>query len=864
MLSISRMSSGQEQYYLDLAREDYYLEGGEPEGVWLGKGAAVLGLKGVVQKDELRSLFQGFSPTGEALGQIAGRKHRRPGWDHTFSAPKSVSVLWSQASSELRTDIQRSHFKAVQAAVEYLEDSAAFSRRGHGGLQKERAKVVVAAFEHGTSRAQDPHLHTHTLILNTAYRKDKTWGSLDSRDLYRHKMAAGALYRAELASQLRAIGLSLRRENSWFEVNGVSDSLCEHFSKRRAEIESLLEEHGVSGAVASEAFALTSREVKRHVARGELLEKWSGEGADHKFDMHEVLSPRLGGTPRSLKEGMKRAERIADQLSHFTERDIVRQVAESLQDGGVSANEIRAAVSQAVDSSDIVSLGEDEGYAQYTTAELYSVESELLELAEQSRSDSRHVIDSQSVERVLRSRACSSLSDEQAEAVRHVTGRTGAVQCVSGYAGSGKTRSLEAARKVWEKSGHTVIGCAIAGKAARELETGSGIKSRTLAKTLWLLDNTLLNQIKHNLSMDGLKRHVSLDNLFHPTRRAIRNKPLFDKQLKPIRRGMTLTPKTVVVVDEASMVGTRALARLVRHIERAGAKLVLVGDSAQLQSIEAGSPFHTLFARLGGFQLKDIRRQALVWMNEAVRKFAEGDVRSALSDFAVEGKLKVSPTRPLAIEQLIQDWAGSRHHGINDTLILTGTRDDTEQLNTLAQAHRLKEGELGKRSLSVGESRFHEGDRVLITKNSAVYDISNGDLATVIKVHPRKHLRERGSLTLLVDDGRTGGRQVTVAIGDYDHLQLGYAVTTHKGQGASALATYVLAGGWMNDRELAYVQMSRGIEDTMVYVSEVEAGEDLAELGRQMSRSRMKLLAHDVEHQQLKQLERLGVEYQIR
>jgi conjugative relaxase-like TrwC/TraI family protein len=219
MLSISPMSgAGQGDYYVELAREDYYLEGGEPPGQWLGEGARELGLDGEVQKQELRNVLRGYSPGGETqLVQNAGADNRQSGWDLTFSAPKSVSVAWSQSEGEMRKAFQEAHHKAVTKALSYVEDEAGFTRRGQGGVEREPAKLTVATFEHGTSRAQDPALHTHALIVNVGVREDGSTGSIESKPIYQQKMAAGAVYRAELAHQIEndsRLGLIAERKQS--------------------------------------------------------------------------------------------------------------------------------------------------------------------------------------------------------------------------------------------------------------------------------------------------------------------------------------------------------------------------------------------------------------------------------------------------------------------------------------------------------------------------------------------------------------------------------------------------------------------------------------------------------------------------
>ena len=275
MLSVSAMSGGQGAYYTTLAREDYYLDGGEPPGLWVGHGAKLLKATGQVDKALFSKLFDGFDGTGEPLVQNAGDEGRQPGWDLTFSAPKSVSVLWSVLPKELGAEIRAAHMEAVQQACAYLEEVAGWTRRGHGGHLREKAGLVMGLFEHGTSRAGDPQLHTHALVLNIGVRADGTTGSVESKPLYQHKMAAGALYRTELARQLeRRLGVAIERVKTWFEVKGVDKALMKDWSSRRAEIEAALAKSGYSGARASEIAAVSTREVKQHVAREELFGQW--------------------------------------------------------------------------------------------------------------------------------------------------------------------------------------------------------------------------------------------------------------------------------------------------------------------------------------------------------------------------------------------------------------------------------------------------------------------------------------------------------------------------------------------------------------------------------------------------------------
>jgi len=363
MLSVAAMGAGQCNYYLELGRSDYYLDGGEPPGQWRGQAAHELGLEGRVKKHELRSLFEGLAPgSDQALVQL-GRGHQ-PGWDLCFSAPKSVSVAWGVGEREVREAIEAAHERAVDAALGYLEETASFTRRGRGGTELERAGLSVATFQHGTSRAEDPQLHTHALVLNVASREDGSFGTLRSRDLYQHKMAAGALYRAELAANLAELGFELEQDGSAFRIVQVPRELEAEFSKRR---EAILRQ-GPRTAVEAERAALSTREVKGHVARGELFEHWRSEAGGKTFE-----PSRPGRVPEKsrLDEVAAKAVVTLDSArGFFAERDVVREMAVSLQAQGARAADIQEAARKALQGREVVSLGREAGYEYFATVPL--------------------------------------------------------------------------------------------------------------------------------------------------------------------------------------------------------------------------------------------------------------------------------------------------------------------------------------------------------------------------------------------------------------------------------------------------------------------------------------------------------------
>jgi Ti-type conjugative transfer relaxase TraA len=797
MLSVAVMSGGQGEYYVNLAGGDYYLEGGEPQGMWFGKGAEALGLSGTVQREDFLELFDGFLG-GEALVQGAGKDRHRPGWDLTFSAPKSVSTAWSQADIETALEIQAAQASAVEKGVHYLEQQAAWTRRGKGGHEHQRCDLVVAAFEHGTSRAQDPQLHTHAIFLNVGVRQDGSTGTLETKALYDHKMAAGAIYRAELAHQLeRRLGVEIQREGSWFEIAGVSKELSAEFSKRRKEIEASLAEKGLSTSKAAEVAALDTRRVKDQVPREELRQLWGAVGKEHQWGEEQLRSIMRGPQPardagQELQEAAATAtDKMMEKRSFFAERDLVRALAEAAQTMRAGADQVLAKAQEFLaQAQDLVRLGLRFGEAIYSTKEMLAMERDLFRRAEES-SKTAHTaskVTPDVLDWALGNRP--TIKDEQAAALRHITQETGGIATVTGMAGTGKTFLLDAARSAWELSGCRVLGAALSGKAARGLQEGTQMESSTIAS--------------------------------------------LTKRLE--KGSLTLDEKTVLVVDEAGMVGTAQMHRLVTATQEAKSKLVLVGDEKQLQPIEAGGPFGALTKRLGTAHLSEIVRQREEWQRETVKEFAYGQASKALEEYAQRGFVSVAKDRDGARQELLEAWKEQGMRRPEENLIVTGTNLEATILNRTIQDLRAKEGLVKRdKSIEVGGELLCEGDRVLFTRNATAMGVDNGTLGTVEKV------AGNSILSICIDGGQTR----TLSAGTYPHLKLGYAFTTHKTQGMTAENVFVLTSETMQDRELSYVQASRPKGETRFFTTEAEAGDGLTALARTMARSRMKEMALD-------------------
>lgn len=454
-------------------------------------------------------------------------------------------------------------------------------------------------------------------------------------------------------------------------------------------------------------------------------------------------------------------ERLTNRSSTFTERDLARALARDLPDR--YGPERHAVYEHALGRPDLVIAGIDsKGHIRFTTTDMQRLEHDMVNTAKGREGEGRHMLDAAAIERHGQR-----LSDEQRQALGHIGGRDGVV-LVEGMAGAGKSTMMQAAREAWEEKGYTVHGAALAGKAAQGLEEGAGIQSQTV----------------HSL-------------------------------LKQIERGDSpLTSRSVLVVDEAGMLGSRQTAELVKATEQAGAKLVLVGDDRQLQPIDAGGAFKALKAELGAAELTTIYRQREEWMRESVHQFAGGQADKALAGYAERGLLTIAQDKRGAAEALVADWQKDRLANPEQSqAMLAGTRAEVRQLNTLAREDRIGRGEIdrGERvDTAHGQREFAAGDRMLFTRNDNALGVKNGTLATVEKVERQQD--GNLSITARTDAGKT----VQVDTSKYNNLDHGYAMTTHKSQGVTVDKAYVLAGS-MHDRELSYVSMSRSRDETRLY-----------------------------------------------
>ncbi|MGH8225516.1 MAG: MobF family relaxase [Gammaproteobacteria bacterium] len=808
------------------ALEDYYAK--EQSGRWLGTGARAFGLHGEVSESEFLALARGFDMQGEALTQNAGEERHRAGWDLTFSAPKSVSVVWGLADEETRTTVAKAHDEAVSEAVGYIERHASFSRIGHAGEREVAAGLVIAAYRHGTSRAQDPQLHTHAFAMNVGVRDDGTTGTLQSRHFYVWQKAAGAAYRVALSERLQALGYEVERDGESFRLTAVPREVEREFSTRRTEIERALAERGLSGARAAEKAALDTRQAKEIRDFAVLSTDWQERAAPYELGWHpDNTLPREHGYERD----------VAVLAAPLVDRDAVRHKATEHQatfseaqahtvlfvemqgKAGLDSAE-REARALLENDPGVIRLEAAGPYAKgarrYTTPEMRRLEEAMVERSGRMADRRDHAVSDQALDAALT--VYPTLSEEQHMAVVHIACASGDIALVQGVAGAGKSFALGAARTAWETEGYTVHGLALSGKAAQEIECGSDIPSMTLSA--FFGDNFIENDAGEVLRVDT-ERH----NL--------------DGRLKgrsaPAER---LTPRDVVVLDEAGMVGSRQMNRLLAVCGAAGSKLVLVGDTRQLQAIEAGAAFRVIQERVGVVTLEENRRQALWEDREAVALLRAGNAEAALESLAKRGRMSIAPNAREAKEEMGRALAEDLAEG-KEALGITATRQDTHDVNQAARARARELGAIqGEEVAAVtryGERPFAAGERVMFGRNVNGDDraakmggmVKNGERGTVRRA---ELLFERGhadGVRLSIELDRGGER--TVDTRHYDWIDHGYAATAHKAQGATVDRTHVLAteASMPTGREWGYVAASRHRESLHVY-SDAASIEELA------------------------------------
>jgi len=789
VLNLHRLSPGAESYYLDQVvsgLEDYYAEHGEAPGCWLASSGQ-LGLEGLVRPDDLRSVLTGADPsTGERLHRARNRKV--PGWDLTFRAPKSVSILWGLGEPDVARQVVAAHEAAVARAVSYMEDTAAWTRTGHNGIHREKANGFIAAgFRHRMSRDRDPLLHTHVLVANSVRTDDVRWRTIDAVALYDHAKTGGYIYQAQLRHELtERLGVAWTPVHDGLaDIAGIDQDLIDLFSKRREQIETKMAEWGLTSAKAAQVSTLETRRAKAELSEpvSEQIDRWRAEALTIGVDSStlqlvtgEHAVPSIDASASTaLFERLSSPVGLTADRSTFDHRDVIRAVIDQLP-AGVPVETVEGLASVYLRRPEILMIEWNERIGTtFSTAELIELERSVIDLAENGLTAGVGVAVERAVEGAVETRP--SISDEQAAVVIEMCTSGRGVEVLVAAAGTGKTFSLDAAREAWQRSGYRVIGCALSASAAHELQGGSGIRSSTIAM-------------------------LNLD-IHHDRRR--------------------LDDRTVLVVDEAGMVGTRILAPLLLHASAAGAKVVLVGDPKQLPEIQAGGVLASLADRHPVLTLTENRRQNDPTERVALEQLRAGDVDQAIGMLRDRGRVVTGTNAETVRDGMVEQWWQHRAGG-DEALMMARRNADVDDLNRRARRHVRAAGQLSGEPLVVNDRPFQIGDQVICTKNDYANGIRNGTTGTIT------HIDHRGTaVTLATEDGTRRLEYEYLAAGAMRH---GYAVTVHKAQGRTCDHGLILASDDLH-REMGYVGLSRGKQSNRMYlVADDQPVDELEHHGR--------------------------------
>jgi Ti-type conjugative transfer relaxase TraA len=553
-----------------------------------------------------------------------------------------------------------------------------------------------------------------------------------------------------------------------------------HVNERMAEL-------GLEGRIDHRSYADQGIALEPQHKIGPAASRRPGQGLEaERVEDHARIARANGekiiADPRHALDGITR------QQATFTTRDLA-VFAFRHSDGKEQFDRVLAAVRG---SPELVALGWDgRDQERFTSRDMIATEARLERAGEELARCGDHGVSDRQRAGALEVAGGRGLvlSGEQRDAFDHITGGQGLASVV-GYAGTGKSAMLGVAREAWEREGYQVRGAALSGIAAENLEGGSGIASRTIAS------------LEHGWAQGRDQ----------------------------------LGPKDVLVVDEAGMIGTRQMERVLSHAQRSGAKVVLVGDPEQLQAIEAGAAFRSIAERHGAAEITEVRRQREDWQKEATRALATGRTSEALAAYAAHGMVHAADTREAARAELVDGWDRQRQAEPDKTrIILTHTNAEVRALNGEARDRLRASGELGEDvtfAADRGARDFAAGDRLMFLRNERSLGVKNGTLGTIARVTPE-------GMTVRLD----GGREVTFAAKDYAAVDHGYAATFHKSQGVTVDRAHVLATPGM-DRHSGYVGLSRHREGVQLHYGRDDFA-DQGRLARVLSRDRGKDMAGD-------------------
>lgn len=847
MLSISNVkNAAQAASYYEQA-DDYYSESGSAPTDWHGKGAEALGLNGEVNSDQFMQLMKGILPDGQKMAAGSGGKNHRPGWDLTFSAPKSVSIL------ALVTGDQRlieAHEAAVSITLSQIEKDIQTRIKKDGQVEIERTgNLVAATFRHETNRNQDPQLHTHSIILNMTRRADGEWRAIESKNLFQMQKALGEMYRQELARQVVKLGYGIDKKTgkhaSMFEISGVSQDLIDKFSSRSQEVEAALEKQGLDRDTATakqkDTASVSTRQKKSEIDHHQLRQEWLQLTANSGLE--QVIIASISSSPpvshhdagKALEHAM---EKLAERDSVFSKEKLIEE-ALRFGLGYVSRKDIEYQISSAAQSGQLIARKIDDSES-FTTQIAVEREQKMIAALKRSERAVMPLMSSTDAENLVYEKMKESHQQNltwnvgQIRATKNLLESMDRINVVQGYAGTAKTTTvLRTTAEAYTKAGYDVIAMAPTHAAVNVLSDAINAPGVTVQKSLIQLASDNKNDSKQQVWM----------------------------------------------VDEASMLSSKQMAELLRQAERYQARLILVGDVKQLASQEAGAAFRQVQEHLKTNVLDEIVRQKNKDAKSAVEASVENDLQKSLEMVDKVGGVIEVDSRAARVEAISQDYVSLTPDQREKTLVIAPGRDDRDEVNHKIRDNLVMRGEIEKnglitetyqaKNLTAAEAKdaasFEPGDTLKFLRDYEKNEIKKNDYFKVIEVNQQENtLKIQGSAGDVIsinprtqtkfesyksdlrefaagdkiiinqtsqhlkngDEGfikSVNGSEVTVTVKNKDikidvskeqnrHLDYGYSTTAHKAQGKTVDRVLIHAESHrqnlMNQKSL-YVSLSR-------------------------------------------------------
>lgn len=759
----------------------YAIGHGEKPGVFVDASKELEIHKKEVIESQIENLLKGLSPDGkDRLCGNPGKEHRG-GWELMYAPDKSISILWSSASEDLREKIERAHDRAVLASLDYINKNCFYTRVGKGGKEVQKANLVAGIFQHSSNRESEPQLHTHAIVFNLAKTGwDQKWRTCEPREIYRSQMAAGNVYKVQMASQMQALGFETARSSHGFRIKHIPKDVCEKQSERTKQIEELGKEFGIDRHTASaqvmDVLTISSRKAKVGLSRD--FSRWQEE--NESFGFGETQLEKLVKRSKEKTKNLSRAGqvelideaflKVTKDVSTFTRNDLFKAIS-GASVGAQDLKSLYETLKMSLDSVECICLnpGEKEIYRRYTTKSIEKMEKKTIQLMSDRQGENRHKVCDHTVNGAVLKRAQAGMKmlDEQERALRHITQGEDGVCFVEGDAGTGKTYTLGAVKEVFEKEGYVMRGISFTNKAALQLQKDAGIESSSVQSFL------------------------------------------FCQQWEKYRPD----DQTIVVLDEAAMLDSGMFNEVVKVCNKEGAKLVCVGDRKQIQPIGRGQMFGTGVNAFGAAKLQEIFRQKNRWERRVVSDLSQGRAERAVDKINEMGNLHFCSGRKDVREKIVGVWFENRDLNIN---MITATNKEVDVLNQLARQKRVEIGEIDKGLLietSKGPKEFSVGDKIVFTANDKKNGVLNSMQATIERISRFGNLHLKSEL----------GAHINVNPNEFNAFQHAYAITMHRSQSMTIDKALFLTDG--ADMEKAYVSFSRGREQNELFTDTMRFGD---------------------------------------